>query len=82
MKQTIIKLFNDTLKTPKGKWSRTSLTMFTCLFAALSYLGFELINHGKFYIEAFYALLGVSTGMKWIDVVDKHKTKNAEVENQ
>jgi hypothetical protein len=78
MKQTIIKLFNDTLKTPKGKWSRTSLTMFTCLFAALSYLGFELMNHQKFYIEAFYALLGVSTGMKWIDVVDKHKSKGDE----
>jgi hypothetical protein len=75
MKQTIIKLFNDTLKTPKGKWSRTSLTMFTCLFAALWYLAFELMNHQKFYIEAFYALLGVSTGMKWIDVVDKHKSK-------
>jgi hypothetical protein len=75
MKQAILKLIDDTLKTPKGKWSRTSLTMFTCLFAALWYLAFELMNHQKFYIEAFYALLGVATGMKWIDVVDKHKSK-------
>jgi hypothetical protein len=75
MKQAILKLINDTLKTPKGKWSRTSLTMFICLFAALDYLSYELISHGKFYIEAFYALLGVATGMKWIDVLDKHKSK-------
>jgi hypothetical protein len=52
--------------------------MFTCLFAALWYLAFELMNHQKFYIEAFYALLGVATGMKWIDVVDKHKSKGDE----
>lgn len=75
------KLRDDTLKTPKGKWSRTSLTMFTCLYAALSYLFYELQVYGKFYIEAFYGLLGVATGMKWIDVVDKHKSKQTD-ENQ
>ena len=70
----IQKIVVDTLQ-KDGIWSRTSLTMFTCLFAALGYLGIELIRHEKFYIEAFFALLGVATGMKWIDVLDKHKTK-------
>ncbi len=74
----IQKLIDDTLKTPKGKWSRTSLTMLICLIAALVYLGFESLYHGKFYIEAFYALLGVATGMKWIAVMDKHKSKKLE----
>jgi hypothetical protein len=78
MIKVIRKLIDDTLKTPKGKWSRTSLTMFTCLYAALSYLFYELQVHGKFYIEAFYGLLGVATGMKWIDVVDKHKSKQTD----
>jgi hypothetical protein len=78
----IKKLIDDTLKTPKGKFSRTSLTMFTCLFAALSYLGYETIKNNTFHIEAFFFLLSVAVGLKGIDVIDKHKTKNAEVENQ
>lgn len=82
MIKSIQKLIDDTLKTPKGKWSRTSLTMFVCLISALNYLFYELKVHGIFYVEAFYGLLGVATGMKWIDVLDKHKSKNAEVDNQ
>lgn len=75
MKKFINKIIVDTLQ-KNGVWSRTSLTMFTCLFAALTYLGTELIRNDKFYVEAFFALLGVATGMKWIDVVDKHKHKD------
>ena len=79
MKQFIQKIIDDTLKTPKGKWSRTSLTMMICLFAALSYLTAEFLHNNKFYIEAFYALLATATGMKYLGNEDKHKM--AEINN-
>ena len=69
----IQKLIDDTLKTPNGKWSRTSLTMVICLFFALWYLSVEFVFHHKFYIEAFYALLATATGMKYLGNKDKHK---------
>ena len=75
MIKSIQKLIDDTLKTPKGKWSRTSLTMFTCLITALIYLGHETIKNNTFHIEAFFFLLSVAVGLKGIDVFDKHKSK-------
>lgn len=75
IKNYIQKLIDDTLKTPSGKWSRTSLTMFFSFVFANSYLGYELIYNDKFYIEAFYALLATATSMKWLGDIDAHKTK-------
>lgn len=75
MIKSIQKLIDDTLKTPKGKWSRTSLTMFVCLITALIYLGHETIKNNTFHIEAFFFLLSVAVGLKGIDVFDKHKSK-------
>jgi len=76
------KLRDDTLKTPKGKYSRTSLTMFIALITALMYLAYETIKNNTFHIEAFFFLLSVAVGLKGIDVFDKHKTKSLENENQ
>ena len=74
IKQYLKKLIDDTLKTPSGKWSRTSLTMFVSFISSLSYLGYELILNGNFYIEAFFALLATATGMKWLGDIDSRKT--------
>ena len=78
MIKAIQKLIDDTLKTPKGKFSRTSLTMFTCLITALVYLAYETIKNNTFHIEAFFFLLSVAVGLKGIDVIDKHKSKAIE----
>jgi len=75
-----MKIIDDTLKTPKGKWSRTSLTMFVCLFSALSYLFYETIKNNTFHIQAFLFLLSVAVGLKGIDVFDKHKMKKIDNE--
>ncbi len=78
----ITKLIDDTLKTPKGKWSRTSLTMLTCLVAALAYLYHETAVNKTFHIEALFFLLSVAVGLKGIDVFDKHKSKSLENEHK
>lgn len=67
-----MKIINDTLKTPSGKWSRTSLTMFFSFWFGSVYSFISLYKYG-FDFWVFLTFLGVATGMKVIDIFDKHK---------
>lgn len=62
-------IVNDTLKRD-GKWSRTSFTMLTAWFAALSSYVYDFIKNG-FNFEAFMVLVGVALGVKVTDAWSK-----------
>lgn len=53
-----------------GKWSRTSLTMFTAWFAALHMAYFDMYKNG-FHMEVFITLVGVALGSKVSDSISK-----------
>lgn len=68
-------LIDDTLKrwdpvTKKIAWSRTSLTMCTAWFAALSTYLYECYKNG-FNEIGFYAMVGVALGSKVTDALSK-----------
>jgi hypothetical protein len=60
---------HDTL-TKDGKWSRTSLTMFTAWLFALAFATYDLIKNG-FHFEVFLTLVGVALGSKIVDAHSK-----------
>lgn len=83
MKQMIQQIIDDTLKSPNGKFSRKSLTMFsswimailTGTFITLSdYIIKQEIN--KYAIDVFYGFLLLAGGTSVITVWDKIKNKN------
>lgn len=62
-------VFNDTLKVD-GKWSRTSLTMFTAWIASLHMAYYDMYKNG-FHMEVFLTLVGVALGSKVTDSISK-----------
>jgi len=73
MKKILYSLFsqitNDTLK-KEGKFSRTSLTMFTAWFFALSFALFDFIDKGLRF-DVWVTLVGVALGSKLTDAYSK-----------
>ena len=73
MKQII----EDTLK-KNGKWSRTSLTMFSAWLIVVFMVFFDLCKEG-FRFEVFVTMVGVALGSKLTDSigkrVEKHESK-------
>jgi len=83
--KSVAKLINDTLKSPNGKWSRKSLTMFVSFVIAIilgtyiviaNYITERPIN--QYAIEVFYGFLLLSGGTSVLTVYDKIKTRNPE----
>ena len=62
----------DTMK-KEGKWSRTSLTMFSSFWIGVLYSSYGIYKYG-FDPIVFATYMAVATGLKVIDVIDKHKT--------
>ena len=60
---------HDTL-TKEGKWSRTSLTMFSAWVFALFFASYDLFKNG-FHFEVFITLVGVALGSKLVDAQSK-----------
>jgi hypothetical protein len=60
---------HDTL-TKDGKWSRTSLTMFTAWILAVIFAAYDLIHNG-FHFEVFLTFVGVALGSKIVDAQSK-----------
>jgi hypothetical protein len=65
-------LIDDTLK-KEGKWSRTSLTMFTSYVFSLILAIFDYIHRG-FNFEVFLTYVGLSAGVKLSAAVEKRLT--------
>lgn len=79
----ITKLVQDTLQ-KKGKWSRTSLTMFSAFWLGSVYAFISLYFYGYDFL-VFVTYMSVATGLKIIDVVDKkmpEKNNNNEEETK
>lgn len=70
--ELIKQVTNDTMK-KDGKWSRTSLTMFSSFWIGVLYSGYGIYKYG-FDPIVFATYMAVATGLKVIDVIDKHKT--------
>jgi hypothetical protein len=60
---------NDTLK-KDGKWSRTSLTMFSAWLCAIVFALYDLNKNG-FHFEVFLTFVGVALGSKLVDAQSK-----------
>jgi hypothetical protein len=73
MKRHIIALINDTLK-KDGKWSRTSLTMFSAWKLVIFMVIFDLYKEG-FRYDVFVTMVGVALGTKLTDSIGKRVEK-------
>jgi hypothetical protein len=73
MKRHIIELVNDTLK-KDGKWSRTSLTMFSAWKLVIFMVIFDLYKEG-FRYDVFVTMVGVALGTKLTDSIGKRVEK-------
>lgn len=71
----LIKIWNDTLKGPSGKYSRKSLTAFVCLFVAIGYAIAGMFDCCTLNIEVFFGFLGLGGGTLAMTVWDKIKPK-------
>ena len=77
----MIKILEDTLKSPNGKWSRKSLTMFSAWIAALiSGLFIHVSDYflpkeiNPYAIQVFYGFLMLAGGTTAMTVYEKLKT--------
>ena len=73
MKKHIISLINDTLK-KDGKWSRTSLTMFSAWKLVIFMVIFDMYKEG-FRYDVFATMVGVALGTKLTDSIGKRVEK-------
>jgi len=69
VKNHIISLVNDTLK-KDGKWSRTSLTMFSAWLLVVYMVIYDLYKEG-FRYDVFVTMVGVALGTKLTDSIGK-----------
>lgn len=74
-----MKLINDTLKSPNGKWSRKSLTTLVSFINAIV-LGWIIVVAPKgtvnmYAISVFYGFLGLGGGTLALTVVDKIRNR-------
>jgi|JI9StandDraft_1071089.scaffolds.fasta_scaffold28359_3 hypothetical protein len=82
-------IIKDTLKTPTGKWSRKSLTMFTSFVISIILGGYIVISDrfldeelNRYAIEVFDAFMILTGAMSGVTVLDKkflNKEKTEEV---
>ena len=73
-----MKIINDTLKNPEGKYSRKSLTALVSFFNAIV-VGWYILytpNVNVYAISVFYGFLGLGGGTLALTVVDKIKNGN------
>ena len=73
MKRHILALINDTLK-KDGKWSRTSLTMFSAWKLVIFMVIFDLYKEG-FRYDVFVTMVSVALGTKLTDSIGKRVEK-------
>lgn len=69
-----VKMWRDTLQDQHGKYSRTSLTMFTA-WLMVNLIAFYDLSQEGFRMDVWSVYVGVSTGMKLIDAKSKQIQK-------
>lgn len=69
----IKKIWNDTLKSPSGKYSRKSLTAFVCLIVAVGIGVADMFNCCDVNESIFFGFLGMGGGTLALTVLDKIK---------
>lgn len=82
MKEKINKIIDDTLKSPKGKWSRKSLTMFVAFIVAIFQGFYIVIKHEEYAVEVFFGFLAVSLGNSILALHDKIKDREKKVDEE
>ena len=82
-----MKLIDDTLKTPQGKWSRKSLTMLSSFIIAII-LGIYIVTSdffiskeiNKYAIDVFNAFMLLVAALTGATVADKFTPKKEEIQ--
>jgi len=81
MSKTFSKIIDDTLKSPNGKWSRKSLTMFSAwIMAILSGIFIHISDYflpkeiNPYAIQVFFGFLMLAGGTTAMTVYEKLKT--------
>lgn len=83
------KIVDDTLKSPNGKWSRKSLTMFTSFVFALMFGTYIVmcnlittnpLSHDA--ITVFWGLISLSGGTSFLTVYQKLQGKIPKIEKE
>lgn len=76
------KIIDDTLKSPEGKWSRKSLTMFTSFIVSVIMGFYIVISHyftvnpiSNYSFDVFIAFLASSLGMSAMTLLDKFNVR-------
>jgi hypothetical protein len=82
-----MKIINDTLKSPNGKWSRKSLTMFTSFMVCIVLGGYIVIANyitvtpiNEYAIDVFQGFLLLVGALSGITVWDKQNMFNNKIE--
>jgi hypothetical protein len=84
------KLINDTLKSPSGKWSRKSLTMFVSFIISIQLGTYIVVSDyvlekeiNRYAIDVFNGFLILTGALSGVTVWDKqtNSNKNKEEEN-
>lgn len=84
-----MKLINDTLKSPNGKWSRKSLTLFVSFVIAVI-LGFYIVlsdfilktEINKYSIEVFDSFMLLVAALTGATVADKFAPKTKKIDEE
>lgn len=82
MKKLIQTVLNDTLKSPNGKYSRKSLTMFVSFGMAVLVGGYVVHIRPQDGIQVFYGFLALGGGITGMSIYDKYKNggQNKEID--
>ena len=83
------KLINDTLKSPNGKWSRKSLTLFVSFIISII-LGFYIVisdfilktEINKYSIEVFDSFMLLVAALTGATVADKFAPKTKKIDEE
>lgn len=75
--KNITKLVNDTLKSPNGKYSRKSLTMFTSYGVAIIMGFYIVVCYSEHALFVFYGFLAMATGQSILALKDKIESRNS-----
>jgi hypothetical protein len=79
------KLINDTLKSPSGKWSRKSLTMFTSFIISINLGTYIVVSDyvlekeiNRYAVNVFESFMFLTAALAGITVADKKLTNKKE----
>lgn len=72
-----MKLINDTLKSPSGKWSRKSITMLVSFVICVIIWFLDQVIQLKVSEFIFWGFISLTGGISLTTILDKHNEKDS-----